>query len=86
MKMRKREWKEFFWRNVLNLSNRGLTENEIRILEKRLNFVPKSEKIDCYQIKKDLERRGRDNKLRMYYKTEPTQHSLKNRYSKLLQT
>ena len=63
---------KFVFKNVLNLSNRVLTENEIRVLDKGLNFVPTPEKIDCYQIKKDLEHLERDIKLKMYYKTEPT--------------
>ena len=40
--------------------------------DKGLNFIPTPEKFVRYQIKKDLERLGRDIKLKMYYKTEPT--------------
>ena len=57
-------------KNIFNWSNQVLTENKKKILEKGINFVPTPEKLDLYQIKKDLERLGRDNKLRMYYKTE----------------
>ena len=39
-------------KNVLNLSNRVLTDSEIRVLHKGLNFVPTPEKLDRYQIKK----------------------------------
>ena len=63
---------KFFSKNIMNFSNRVLTENEIRVLDKGLNFVPTPEKLDRYQIKKDLERLARNIKLRMYYKTEPT--------------
>ena len=62
----------FVSKNVLNLSNRVLTESEIRVLDKGLNFVPTPEKLDRYQIKKDLERLGRDIILKIDYKTEPT--------------
>ena len=55
----------------MSLSNRVLTKSEIRVLDKGLNFVPTPEKLDRYQIKKVLERLGRDIKLKMYYKTEP---------------
>ena len=41
-------------------------------MDKGLNFVPTPEKLDRYQTKKDLERLGRDIKLKMYYKSEPT--------------
>lgn len=53
-------------KNIFNWANQVLTENKKRILEKGINFVPSPEKLDLYQIKKDLERLGRDNKLRMY--------------------
>ena len=62
----------FVSKNVLNLSNRVLEENEIRVLDKGLSFVPTPEKLDCYQIIKDLERLWRDIKLKIYYKIEPT--------------
>ena len=70
-KKERREGK-FVLKNVLNLSNRVLTESKIRVLDKGLNFFPTPEKLDHYQIKKDLERLGKDIKLKMYYKTEPT--------------
>ena len=41
-------------------------------MDKGVNFVPVTEKSDHYQIKKDLERLGRDIKLKMYHKNEPT--------------
>ena len=63
---------KFVSKNVLNLSHLVSTENEIRVLDNGLNFVPTPESLDRYQIKKDLQRLGRDTKLRMHYKTEPT--------------
>ena len=63
---------KFLSKNVLNLSNQILTESEIRVLDKGLNFVLTPEKLDHYQIKKDLECLGRNIKLKIYYKCEPT--------------
>ena len=64
---------KFASQNVFNLSDRVLTENEIKVLDKGLNFVPTPEKLDRLQIKNDLEklgRLGRDIKLRMFYKND----------------
>ena len=63
---------KFVSKNVFNLSNRVLTESEISVLGKGLNFVQKPEKRDHYQIRKDPQRLGGDIKLKMYYKTEPS--------------
>ena len=41
-------------------------------MDQGLNFVPTAEKLNRYQIKKDLERLGRDIKLKMYYESELT--------------
>ena len=64
---------KFASQNVFNLSDRLLTENEIKVLDNGLNFVPTPEKLDRLQIKNDLEklgRLGRDIKLRMFYKND----------------
>ena len=61
---------KFVSRNVFNLSDRVLTENEIKVLDKGLNFVPTPEKLDRLQIKNDLEKLGRDIKLRMFYQND----------------
>ena len=64
---------KFESQNVFNLSDRVLTENEIKVLDKGLNFVPTPEKLDRLQIKNDLAklgRLGRDIKLRMFYKND----------------
>ena len=53
---------KFVLKNVLNFSNWVLIENEIKVLDKELNFVPTPEKLDHYQIKKDLKPLGRDIK------------------------
>ena len=47
-----------------------LTENEIKVLAKELNFVPRPEKLDRLQIKNDLEKLGRDIKLRIFYQND----------------
>ena len=74
---------KFVSKNVLNLSNRLLTEYEIRVLGKGLNFVLTYEKLDHYQIKKDLQRLRRDIKLRMYYKTDATPAFSENKEFKI---
>ena len=61
---------KFVSQNVFNLSDRVLTENEIKVLDKGLNFVPTPEKLDRLQIKNDLEKLGRDIKLRMFYQND----------------
>ena len=58
--------------NVFNLPHQGLTEHESSIVDKGLNFIQTPEKLDRLQIKNDLERLGRDIKLRMYFKANPT--------------
>ena len=59
-------------KNVFNLSHRALTDSEIRVLYKELNFVRIPEKVDRFQLKNDIERVGREIKLKMHFKTEPT--------------
>ena len=43
-----------------NLFHRPLTDSEIRVLDKVLNFVPIPEKIDRIQIKNDLKSLRKD--------------------------
>ena len=52
---------KFVSQNVFNLSDRVITENKIKVLDKGLNFVPTPEKLDRLQIRNDLEKLGRDN-------------------------
>ena len=61
---------KFVSQNVFDLSDRILTENEIKVLDKGLNFVPTPEKLDGLQIKNDLEKLGTDIKLRMFYQND----------------
>ena len=61
---------KFESQNVFNLSDRVLTENEIKVLDKGLNFVPTPEKLDRLQIKNNPEKLGRDIKMRMFYQND----------------
>ena len=61
---------KFVSQNVFNLSNRVLTENEIKVLDKGLNIIPTAEKPDRLQIKNDLEKLGREIKLRILYQND----------------
>ena len=63
---------KFVSSSVVNLSRRNITSAEIELLEKGLSFVPAPEKIDRWQVKKDLEKLGRDIRLKMHYRDEPT--------------
>ena len=61
---------KFVSQNVFNLSDRVLTKNEIKVLDKGLSFVPTTEKVDRLQIKNDFAKLGRDIKLRMFYQND----------------
>ena len=61
---------KFVSQNVFNLSDRVLAENEIKVSDKGLSFVPTPEKLDRLRIKNDLEKLGRGIKLRMFYQND----------------
>ena len=63
---------KFVSSSVVNLSRQNLTSAEIELLEKGLIFAPTPEKIDKWQVKKDLEKLGRYICLKMHYLDEPT--------------
>ena len=63
---------KFISDNVFNLSKRLFTDSEIKLLSRGLGFVPTPEKIDRCQIKRDLEKFGRNFRLKMYYLDQPT--------------
>ena len=63
---------KFVSSSFVNLSRQNITSAEIELLEKGLSFVPTPEKIDKRQVKKDLEKLGRDIRLKMHYLDEPT--------------
>ena len=46
-------------KNVINLSQWNLSENEIYLLSKGLNFIPTCNKVDVARLKLELEQFGR---------------------------
>ena len=50
----------------------GETSGEITLLEKGLSFIPALEKVDKWQLEKDLGKLARDIRLKMHYLDEPT--------------
>ena len=46
-------------KNVINLSKWNLSENEISLLSKGLNFIPTCNKVDVARLKLELEQFGR---------------------------
>ena len=63
---------KFVSKNVFNLSHRALTDSEIRVLDKGLNFVPTPGKLDQFQIENGLERLGREIRSKIHFKTKST--------------
>ena len=63
---------KFVSENVFNLSRKTLSPSEITLLSKGLSFVPTPEKIDREQVKSDLERFGRNIKLKLHFMDQPT--------------
>ena len=63
---------KFVSSSVVNLSRRNITSGEITLLEKGLSFVPALEKVDKWQVEKDLGKLARDIRLKMHYLDEPT--------------
>ena len=57
----------FVSENVVNLSNRVLTSDEVQLLSRGLNFCPTPKNIDRFQLKKDLNEFGRHIKLKYYF-------------------
>ena len=54
-------------RIVVNLSKRHLTEAEVSLLSKRLKFCPTTERIDIYNVRKDIRDYVRRIRLREYF-------------------
>ena len=76
---------KFVSENVFSLSSRSLTEHEISVLDKELNFVPTPEKLDRLQIKNNLERLVRDTYSEYILKTIQPKHLRKSQPSKFPQ-
>ena len=58
----------FVSKNVVNLSQRELTRDEISLLSEGLNFAPTPLSIDISELKEDLERFGRSLRLKCFFR------------------
>ena len=67
---------KFVSKNVVNLSNKVLTEAEISVLSKGLKFCPTAKEIDRAKIKDDLEQFGRRLRLKWFYRNEEDDFSM----------
>ena len=61
---------KFVSNNVINLSGRVLTDNEISVLSKGLKFSPTPKELDRSQLKQDLEAFGRRLRLKWHFRDE----------------
>ena len=66
----------FVSKNVVNLSRRNLTDSEISLLSKGLNFVPTSNTIDKAKLKTELEALGRILRLKWHFRNEENEFNL----------
>ena len=57
----------FVSRNVVNLSDRRLTNSEIKVLSKGLNFCPTPKEINKFELAKDISEFGRIMKCKAYF-------------------
>ena len=60
----------FISKNVVNLSRQNLTDSEISLLPKGLNFVPTSNTIDKAKLKTEIEALGRVLRLKWQFRNE----------------
>ena len=58
---------KFISKNVINLSKRNLSENEISLLSKGLNFILTRNKVDVARSKLELEQFGRILRLKWHF-------------------
>ena len=63
----------FVSKNVVNLSRQNLTDSEISLLPKGLNFVPTSNTIDKAKLKTEIEALGRVLKLKWQFRNEESE-------------
>ena len=61
---------KFVSENVINLSKRDLSENEISLLSKGLNFIPTCNKVDVARLKLKLEQFGRMLRLKWHFRDD----------------
>ena len=55
---------------MINLSKRNLSENEISLLSKGLNFFPTCNKVDVARLKLELEQFGRMLRLKWHFRDD----------------
>ena len=63
----------FISKNVVNLSRQNLTDSEISLLPKGLNFVPTSNTIDKAKLKTEIEALGRVLRLKWQFRNEESE-------------
>ena len=63
----------FVSKNVVNLSKQNLTDSEISLLPKGLNFVPTSNTIDKAKLKTEIEALGRVLRLKWQFRNEESE-------------
>ena len=61
---------KFVSENVINLSKRDLSENEISLFSKGLNFIPTCNKVDVARLKLELELFGRMLRLKWHFRDD----------------
>ena len=66
----------FVSKNVVNLSKQNLTDSEISLLPKGLNFVPTSNTIDKAKLKMELEALDRILRLKWHFRNEENEFDL----------
>ena len=74
----------FISKNIVNLSKRNLTDSEISLLSKGLNFVPTSNTIDKAKLKSELEALGRMLRLKWHFRNEEKDFDRENLSQNLL--
>ena len=57
---------------IFNLSNRVLSDNEIKVLEKGLHFAPIQRKITEPELRSDFEEFFHQNRIKWYFSNKPT--------------
>ena len=57
--------------NVFNLSRRVLSEDEIKVLEKGLDFGPIQNKVNEPELRKDVEEFCRRMRIKWHFRNEP---------------
>ena len=62
----------FYSDTVFNSSHRVLTETEIKVLEKGLDYVPTQKKINDPELRKEFSELCRRMRKKWYFRNEPT--------------